>query len=256
MLNWLVWNKYECVFSVRRFQIHLVQGGRQALDGQPVDSSASSESCCWLMSLCMPRKWSPVECTALSPLPAVGRFPTDTVAPQRKFNQQWDTTLLSAPPPHRARYWWINTKKSMIYIWMRVSSESDILLASFWQVSLIMVLFLWHEFSDVVMMSGLVVGGCLNFITTSSQSWYSSSWTSRLMSCCPLYSSFGVAIIIIRTILIITLCTCTEPALACEYGDVSAGQRSEKTHKLFWCTWLRVCVCGCVCLPGSQQELF
>lgn len=49
---------------------------------------------------------------------------------------------------HRAHYWQINIKKSFIHIWIRVASESEILPASFWQVSLIIVCFLLHEFSD------------------------------------------------------------------------------------------------------------
>lgn len=71
---------------------------QRATHGQPVDFSASSESWCWLMSLWMPRKWSPVECADLCSLPPGARFPTDTVAPQWKFNQQWDATRLPVPP--------------------------------------------------------------------------------------------------------------------------------------------------------------
>lgn len=55
--------------------------------------------------------------------------------------------------PHRAHYWRINTKKSIIHIWMRVASVIEIP-ASFWQVSLIIVCFccmnsVMHEFSGV-----------------------------------------------------------------------------------------------------------
>lgn len=54
------------------------------------------------MPLRLQRKWNPVECSDLCPLPPAVRVPGDTIAPQWKFNQEMDPDEeqpLSRPSP-------------------------------------------------------------------------------------------------------------------------------------------------------------
>lgn len=80
---------------------------------QPVDCCASSESCCWLMSLWMPRKWSPVECADLCPLPNAATVSRWCCCTTVEIQSTVRRVSASPPPPSNwAHYWQINTKKS------------------------------------------------------------------------------------------------------------------------------------------------
>lgn len=119
------------------------------------------------MPLRQQRKWNPAECSDLCPLPPAVPVPGDTIAPQWKFNQEMnpdEEQPLSCPSPAGLLIDLLIWRRSLKHVWIKSASvlEGDLKRSSTLfspNVSGIVVLFLLSECSDLITLSGLLMGG-------------------------------------------------------------------------------------------------